>query len=321
MLPDNGQTTNANEIPWQCYRNNTKIERHSGKEESITFTFFHRHSKSLSQKKTERGGNWGACITRNRFKLREYACLCTPRHRQLLHYISTTSRVPNSLRILYLVTFAKTSFKTLNTRNTSTFKRKERNEKNWNLNFEVSHIDHISWCWCSCGMYKKQNKKRKRTKRGGTIRESINFTLGPYRHVESIDSGMDHVWVLNYIAYISKATSPLVKNHKYKGLLPQQRSWKSNYLSLTSMQRSKVGDTHVVCTIPCRLSEHFRLLARHARPRLPTTNENSIELHPRRRTKEIGIWRHRARWCFSRVRAILRIFGSGFLYRFSFLTF
>lgn len=97
------------------YRNDTKIERHVVRR-NITFTFFHRHSKSLSQKRGER-----SIVTRNRLTTRMHA-YAHPCHRQLLHYISTTSRISTRYDTLPS-TFAKTSFKNPNTwDNTSTFK-------------------------------------------------------------------------------------------------------------------------------------------------------------------------------------------------------
>jgi len=110
MLPDNDKR--------KRYRNDTKIERHVVRR-NITFTFFHRHSKSFSQKKRKR--RWGGIVTRNRLTTRMHA-YAHPYHRQLLHYISTTSRISTRYDTL-ASTFAETSFKKIWTHvNTSTLK-------------------------------------------------------------------------------------------------------------------------------------------------------------------------------------------------------
>jgi len=87
---------------------------------------------------------------------------------------------------------------------------------------------------------------------GNDISRVNTFYIGPYRHTGSTDSGIGRVCYCWITLHIERYALSLKFANRTVPVLTISKIY--NYLSLTSMQTSKVGDTSVVYTI--YLSKH-----------------------------------------------------------------
>lgn len=154
------------------------------------------------------------------------------------------------------------------------------NAQSWNFNFNIDLGD------AARGKRKGDDKSQKIHLISGLTGTSTRSWNGPC-----------NVCVKNYIvAYLKKKKKNWSPSLKFTNriVLTQQQSWESTYLSWRRACKEVKSAIHLSCTrfhvvirkrsIPCLRGT-----------RSSSTSNGKWKFYPQRRTKEIGIWRHRAR--------------------------